>query len=193
MEKCLNTLKHKWSNLILLVFFLSVGMLFIILAVVAYKSISSHTVPITIAILLFFMLGIVICLLNIAHYIIQSRKYSLDSQAITICYMNRVKVKYLWQDVSSIIACSIDHAPKDSSVFDYVLRIAIGEEEHGPNGNKYNKKLTLAGYETWRTYSYSLMHFKTIIILDYTSERKAMIEELSGIQILEEKTEGRFT
>lgn len=183
MEICLNSRKRKWERIILLLLLMSVGSMLMILSVFAYKSTSNHTSFSIAAVIWLLLLGASFCILTILHDIFLSREYKLSPQGIEIRYIKRIVVQYPWQSVSSIIACDMNHAAKDSSVFDYVLRIAIGDEKYGPNNNNGNKDFTLAGYERWRTHGYSIMHFKTVIILDYTPERRAQIEEQSGIKV----------
>ena len=99
-------------------------------------------------------------------------------------YNNKLNYQY--------VALSKDGKPKTYSVHRLVATQfvpnpnnlpIINHKDENPNNNNANKNLTLAGYERWRTYGYSIVRFKTIIILDYTPERRVQIEEQSGIKI----------
>lgn len=131
--------------------------------------------------ILLFLIGFFVCGFGIFLYAIDSRRYRLDEDGITIDYLKKFTVKYPWSIVSHICVCDVNHAMKTDDRFDIVIRIAIGSERKGPFSEGYlswsNK------YEPWRKMEYNAIHYRKIILIEYTETRLKEITQVSKREI----------
>ena len=118
-------------------------------------------------------------------YTIMARKFEVDAQGITIYYLSRYQVHYSWEDVTEISICDVHHTTKGPLRFDLVIRILVGTE------NKKRKSLAslLGRYETWRQGIYSMIHFRRVLLIRYSTSRLEEIRNASGKEILDYRTE----
>ena len=179
MKKCLYLHKSTVSRWFVLISFLIMGLLLKLIALFAIYAPVSKLLDFLMCVLLFFI-GLALCVFGIVFLVIQSRSYLVSANGITICYLNRFQKIFRWDEVSAISVCDINYAAKDSSVYDVAIRIVIGTEKYGPNGET---SFTLAGYDRWRSFGYNFIHFQNIIILDYSQERLCEIVAASGMDI----------
>lgn len=181
MELCLNSRKNRIEICACSLWGFCVGLFLIVLAVFG---LFQHTIDILLCIscgmLLF--IGCSVCGLFLFLFIVSSREYLVDANGLTIRYFKRHKVKYPWKDIGTIIVCDVNHAPKDPDNFDLVIRISIGIERNGPFCA--NKPMVLSRHEHWRQSEYGIMHFRNVILIEYSESRLAKIQEMSQKDIV---------
>ena len=121
------------------------------------------------------VIGLLICMLGLLSYCVSTREYSITNSGIIISYLKTFQVNYPWSVVSQISICDINHAAKDNSVFDLVIRIVIGKEESGPTSG--SGPIRNSKFSKWRTMEYHAVHFRTIINVEHSPLR---LEEIRG-------------
>lgn len=185
MEECLNSRKNKLWRRIGCASLLIMGALLIIIGLCSLCNQLEDQFSSLMCIVLAFG-GFVLCGFAFFLYAEQSREYSVSSEGITIRYLRKWEVWYPWASVDNIAICGVNHAAKDWTVYDIVIRIVIGTEKNGPFSN--NQKFTLSGHERWRSFEYGLFHFQKIVIIDYSQERLKKLYELNMKPIIDCRT-----
>lgn len=116
------------------------------------------------------------------------RKFRIDRSGITIREYYGLQKFYSWDKISCVVLCDCNTATKHPEWFMKAIRLSIGEEPRGPIGKK-EKKRFWNQLETWRFEDYMGLHFRKIIVLDYSKERFAQIEQMSGIKAINRRSE----
>ena len=181
MDLCLNSRKNRIEICVCSLFGFSVGFFLVILA---FFCLFRYTIDMLLCIscILLFLMGCSVCGLFLFIFIVSTREYLVDPNGITIRYFRRHKVKYLWKDIGTIIVCDVNHAPKNPDNFDLVIRISIGIEKNGPPCR--NEPTILSRHDLWRCSEYGLIHFRNVILIEYSESRLAQIQEMSQKDIV---------
>lgn len=181
MELCLNSRKNRIEIFVCSLLGFCVGLFLVVLA---FFCLFRHTIDtllyISCGMLLF--IGCSVCGLFFFLFIVSSREYFVDPNGITIRYFKRYKVKYSWKDIGTVIVCDVNHAPKNPDNFDLVIRISIGIEKNGPSHS--NEPMVLSRHDLWRRSEYGIIHFRKVILIEYSESRLAQIQEMSQKDIV---------
>lgn len=135
----------------------------------------------------FFMLILgLLCFRNFMISLIRStRKCLLDSRGITVVSFGILKKAYAWPEVSSIIVCDANYASSHyGDEYDFLIRMAIGEEPHGPLSANQSYSVFTTHVERWRSLMYARNHHGKVLLFEYTPEKHVAIQTLSGRRII---------
>lgn len=177
MRKCHNS---RWDNFITYIgtlLGLCMGIGLIVMAVVqTYKDPAALA-----AYILVFVIGAAFCAFCIFGYAIDTREYAVTDTGIQIRYLGKFNDEYRWQDVSHICVCDVNYAPKDHTTFLLAVRIAFGPEKDGPaNGKTVANASTVA---KWRKSEYHFIHFRKILLIDYSEQVADEIRKASNREV----------
>lgn len=121
-----------------------------------------------------FFLGV----LSVVYYpcfdILFFREYSLSDEGITIQYAGRKQVLQPWNKVSQICRCEI-HRASNGGIWDDVIWVTFGHIKNGPPDDK----------RRWNNPEYGLLHFRSVLTLEYTPERFAEFQRYAPCEILD--------
>lgn len=118
------------------------------------------------------MIGIMAIVNFVLFDILYFREYDVSEYGITIRYFGRKEVLHRWDKVTQICRCII-HRSGTGATQDDVIWITFGQIKNGPPHEKYR----------WRTISYGLRHFRTVLTLEYTPERLNEIKNYTTLDI----------
>lgn len=111
-------------------------------------------------------------LFGICFDLYMSREYALSERGITIRYAKRKLVFYPWESIGHICICVI-HQGKIESTNDVVIWCTTGKIKNvPPNLSRY-----------WNIAEYGLMHFRSVLTIEYTPERSADFKKYSNRDI----------
>ncbi|MBQ7311799.1 MAG: hypothetical protein IJW88_09770 [Alistipes sp.] len=177
MRKCQNTKVHNCQTKIGALLIFGIGICCLILSIGAiYKDPEAY---VSCSVLL--VIGVAICTFSVFLYAILMREYSIATSGIVIRYLGIITVEYSWSDISHICVCDVNHAAKNSTVFDVVIRLVIGSEKHGPsNCTAY---ANASKHVKWRKMEYSIFHFRNILLIDYSEPTVDQILKASNLDI----------
>ena len=116
-----------------------------------------------------------------------SREYCVAEEYLLLQNFKNKVHKYLWEEVSEISICDIHHASK-GYLHEKVIRIVIGEERNGPTNPKCPRKMG-SSLERWRSASYSFIHCRNIILIEYSEEKLNQIQCVYKKEIKDYKTD----
>lgn len=117
---------------------------------------------------------------------IETRKYKVDENGITLCYFSSIYSFYPWSDVTEISVCDVEHSTGGSLRYYLVIRILRGTE----NKNQVSLISLTTRYETWReSLVYWVKHFRKVFMIQFTQERLEEIRAASGMEILDYRTD----
>jgi len=175
MKRCA---RKNLANALLPIFCLLVGAGIIGLGVYACAVLSFSPI-----LLILFTAGLGMIALSLFLYLDLTREYAADARGITLRYLRRFTVTYPWEQVTSIVLCDLGDRLTDRT-FPIVIRIAACEEKCGPFHQPRSYNL-FGGMDKWRTDSYHLRRFLSIILIDFSEEALREIAEASGRDIPE--------
>ena len=119
------------------------------------------------------------------YLVLLSRSYEVTEEGFFLRNLKKI-VKYSWDEITEISICDVNHASR-SSAHDKIIRIAIGKEKNGPAN--LNVPYSSGGLERWRKLSYSLRHYKKIIMIEYSEERLLQIQKVYKREVQDYRTE----
>ena len=173
MKKCLYSKRNQIETGISVALCLLMGFLLIGIGLYLLPSHPESAVECGILI----AVGCAICAVGVFICAVFTRDYAVNDNGIVIRYLKTFRVEYPWSSISQISVCDINHAAKDSGVFDIAIRIVVGTEAAGPvacrdsvHGDKFIR---------WRRMEYSTIYFRTILNVEYSASRLAEIQTAS--------------
>ena len=173
MKKCYFSKKHQISTTVSFILFIVMG--FVTIGTGIYiLFIEPESAYVSVKL---FILAVGFFLLSFLCYAAYGREYSVSESGIAIFYFRRFKVEHPWSQIGQISVCDINYAAKADNVFDIVIRVVVGEEKDGPASNLAS--IPYGRHIKWRQMEYNMMHFKTIINIEYTRERLEEIQTAS--------------
>lgn len=104
--------------------------------------------------------GVILLLYGLLFDVYFTREYELTRQGILVRYAKRVTKLYLWENISQICICSI-HRSANGATWDDVLWCTVGRIKKGPPHPS----------RIWNSTEYSLVHFKSVLTMEFTPER----------------------
>ncbi len=119
------------------------------------------------------------------YLVLLSRSYQATEEGFFLRNFKRI-VRYSWDEVSEISVCDVHHASRGMA-HDKIIRVVIGKEKNGPTNSKAPR--SIGGLERWRKASYSLRHYKKIIMIEYSEERFLQIQNVYKKEIQDYRTE----
>lgn len=185
MELCWSSKKKVLERNVACLWFCILGMIIIIDTILANsvdlsKGHFSAIEAINIMVAIAFIVGAVF------YYMIESRAYKVDIEGITLCYLKKIYVKHLWDDISEISVCDVHHATKGPA-FDMIIRVVIGDEKNGPSNQRCSIN-PFSGREHWRSDVYDLKHFRQVVTIEYEKQRLQQIKQMSNKEIKDYRT-----
>lgn len=116
--------------------------------------------------LLFMILGII-------DPIVKTREYELSNQGITIRYLGKYKRTYSWDCIRRICICTVFRS-SDRLPGKLVIWCTAGKvRKEPPKGNRIS----------WNQGEYILMHFRSILLVEYSPERLEEFKKYSKQEI----------
>ena len=113
-----------------------------------------------VACMLLLVFGVIVLLDGVLFDVYFTREYELTEQGILIRYAKSITKLYRWENISQICICSI-HRSANGATWDEVLWCTIGKIKKGPPHPS----------RSWNSTEYSLLHFRTVLTMEYTPER----------------------
>ncbi len=177
MQRCFISARNRWGTIIGFVGFQIIGVYLGSCGI----WIASREHDANGACILLLLFGCFICGFGIFQQAIYSRRFRLDEDGITIEYLKKFTVKYPWSTASHICVCDVNHVAKTDDSFDIVIRITIGSERRGPFSEGYLSQSNK--FEPWRKMEYNAIHYRKIILIEYTETRLKEIAQVSKRKI----------
>lgn len=104
-----------------------------------------------------------LCFLTWVDAYILSRKYSVDQTGITVSYPFGYTMKYEWDKFVQIAVCRV-HMKARSHKEKTAIRFTTSTESNGPHNAKYAN-------EKWSSELYEILHWKSVLSIEYSEER----------------------
>ena len=124
--------------------------------------------------------------LGILTYLVySSRSYKIQEGELIVQDFYKRVVTYPMDKIAEISVCDIHH--EKYGLYEKVIRIAIDSEKNGPTNPKCSRHL-ISTLEHWRGLRYSFIHYKKIILIEYTDERLAYIYQAYKREIKDYRT-----
>lgn len=135
---------------------------------------------VSISVFLLLVLGLAISLLGIFLYALESREYKLSTNGFSLRYLGSFVVRYDWDSVRSICVCDVNHAAKDHTHFDLVIRIECNTTKPGLLRTDL---ASLDPHMLWRKQEYNWWYYREVILIEYFPSRLEELMEVAGINV----------
>ena len=175
MNKCFFTRRWNIENTVACMFIVTIG--FCLMGHSAREMVA-EAVSITAFLLL--VLGLSVTLLGVFLYALENREYSLSPNGFSIRYLGSFVVRYDWESVRSVCICDVNHASKNYTHFDLVIRIECDTKKHGPLRTDLE---SLDPHRLWRKQEYNLWHYRKVILIEYSPSRLKELVGAAGINV----------
>ena len=129
--------------------------------------------------------AILLSLSFFGYLVYVSRLYQATVEKFSLQNFKK-KIMYSWDEISEISICDVHNAAKGHS-HEKVIRVVIGYEKNGPTNYKCPRNFS-GRLERWRGLMYSFLHYKKIILIEYSEERLNQIKEVCGKEIKDYRT-----
>lgn len=102
-----------------------------------------------------------------------TREYELSDQGITIQYLGRFRRLYSWDSIRKICICTVFRT-SDRLPGTLVIWCTLGKiHKEPPKGNRIS----------WNQPEYTLMHFRSVLLVEYSPERLEEFQKYSKREI----------
>ena len=141
---------------------------------------------------LFKRLLVCVVLLSLSFFsnlIYVSRLYKATVENFSLQNFKK-KTVYSWDEISGISICDVHNAAKGHS-HEKVIRVVCGSEKNGPTNPKCSRNFN-GRLERWRQLMYSFVHYKKVILIEYSEERSNQMKEVYKNEIKDYRTDSWY-